>query len=197
MVEVQMVMVPVTMRGVQHKVCIWMTLEAYYNGEWSNVGTINMWWHHPQLGYTLSNHTLLHESEYNWEEHDWNGKHLWSSMTKMMLTTRGQQESMAVWKSTTMANGALWVIASDSSTMASIYKTQLYNVWTHILRHDSEMKVLQNPASYTGEQMLTWIEHVRGKGVAPWTRLPKRDRWRHTDTLWICHNSKKENCILI
>ena len=46
-------------------------------------------------------------------------------MAKMMLTTRCQQESMTVWRSTTMANGALRTIASDSSMMASIYRNSV------------------------------------------------------------------------
>ena len=80
-------------------------------------------------------------------------------MAKMMLTTRAQQESMAVWRSTTMANGALQAIASDSSIMASIlYKNLVaHNVWPHILCSDSEMTALQNLSSYTGERMLTRI----------------------------------------
>ena len=35
------------------------------------------------------------------------------------------------------------------------------------------------------------IEHVRGKGFAPRTRLPKGDKRRHTYTLYICHKSER------
>ena len=89
-----------------------------------------------------------------------------------------------------MANGALRAIASDSSMMASIYKNSVvHNVWTHILCSDSEMTALQSLSSYTGERMLTRIEHARGKGFA--TRIPKRDKRRHTYSSCICLNSER------
>ena len=194
MVEVQMVMVPVTMRGDQHKVCIWMTLEAYYNCEWSNLGTVNVWLlsngttHnaviHCQITFfslkvttTERNMTEIESScGVQWQRWCWQqglSKRAWlcGGLPQWRMEHCEQLQVTPQW----------WLVYIE---------TQLtINVWTHILRHDREMKVFQSQASYTGEQMLTRIEHPRGKGFAP--RLPKRDKRRHTYSSCICLNSER------